>query len=47
MTDAEWGREGTHSVHGRYTVERWLELYADHARSHAGGCTRARAAAGR
>ena len=35
MTDAEWAREGTHSEHGRYTVERWLEIYASHAHNHA------------
>jgi hypothetical protein len=35
MTDAEWAREGTHSEHGRYTVERWLEIYAAHAHNHA------------
>lgn len=35
MTEAEWTREGTHSEHGRYTVERWLEIYAVHAHNHA------------
>jgi hypothetical protein len=35
MTPAEWAREGTHSEHGRYTIERWLEIYADHAHNHA------------
>ena len=35
MTDAEWSRQGTHSEHGRYTVERWLEIYAAHAHDHA------------
>jgi hypothetical protein len=35
MTDAEWKREGTHTEHGRYTVERWLEIYAAHAHKHA------------
>jgi hypothetical protein len=35
MTDAEWRREGTHTEHGRYTIERWLEIYADHAHKHA------------
>src|ERR1051325_670732 len=28
MSEAEWAREGTHTEHGRYTVERWLEIYA-------------------
>jgi hypothetical protein len=35
MSDAEWAREGTHSEIGRYTVERWLEIYAAHAHGHA------------
>ncbi len=35
MTDAEWSREGTHTEHGRYTIERWLEIYSDHAHKHA------------
>jgi len=45
MTDAEWAREGTHSESGRYTVERWLEIYADHAHNHADQICRARGAA--
>ena len=36
MTDADWARAaGTHSEHGRYTAERWLEIYASHAHRHA------------
>lgn len=35
LTEAEWLREGTHSENGRYTIERWLELYAAHAHAHA------------
>jgi hypothetical protein len=35
MTEDEWSREGTHSEHGRYTLARWLEIYADHAHKHA------------
>ena len=35
MTEADWSREGTHSEHGRYTAERWLEIYAAHAHNHA------------
>jgi DinB family protein len=35
MTEAEWGREGTHTEHGRYSVIRWLEIYAEHAHKHA------------
>ena len=36
MTDADWARAaGTHSDHGVYTAERWLEIYAPHAHGHA------------
>ena len=35
MSEAEWAREGTHSEHGRYTIPRWLEIYASHAHKHA------------
>lgn len=45
MSEAEWQREGTHSEHGRYTVERWLEIYAAHAHKHAEQITVARSAA--
>lgn len=45
ITEAQWGREGTHSESGRYTVERWLEIYAQHAHNHADQIRRARAAA--
>jgi hypothetical protein len=47
MTDAEWAREGTHSAHGRYTMEHWLRVYGDHAFHHADQILRARAAARR
>lgn len=45
MSDAEWEREGTHTEVGRYTAERWLEIYAEHAHKHADQIRRARAAA--
>ena len=45
MTEAEWAREGTHREHGRYTVERWLEIYAAHAHNHAEQIRVARSAA--
>jgi hypothetical protein len=45
MTDAEWAREGTHTDHGRYTVERWLEIYSTHAHKHAAQILVARDAA--
>jgi DinB superfamily len=35
MTEAEWLGEGTHSEAGRYTAERWLQIYAAHAHAHA------------
>jgi len=36
MTDADWARAaGTHTEHGRFTAERWLELTARHAHAHA------------
>jgi hypothetical protein len=35
MTEEDWRREGSHTEHGRYTVERWLEIYATHAHKHA------------
>src|SRR6185295_14676728 len=35
MTETDWAREGTHTEHGRYTVERWLEIYSVHAHRHA------------
>jgi hypothetical protein len=47
MTEAQWAREGTHSESGQYSVERWLEIYADHAHNHAGQIRRARTGAPR
>ena len=35
LTEAEWAREGTHTEIGRYTVDTWLEIYAEHAHEHA------------
>lgn len=43
LTDDEWARAGTHSDSGPYTVERWLEIYAEHAVKHAAQIRRARA----
>jgi DinB family protein len=45
MTESEWQREGTHSEVGRYTMERWLEIYAAHAHDHADQIRNARRAA--
>ncbi len=47
MSEADWRREGTHSEHGRYTVEKWLEIYAVHAHGHAEQIRVARDAANR
>jgi hypothetical protein len=35
MTDADWGRAGTHSESGPYSAEAWLHIYAEHAHIHA------------
>jgi hypothetical protein len=36
MSDADWARAaGTHTEHGKYTAERWLEIYSPHAHRHA------------
>jgi hypothetical protein len=45
MGDEEWRRTGTHSESGPYSVERWLEIYAEHAHGHADQIRRARASA--
>src|SRR5712692_5500148 len=45
LTEAQWAKTGTHPEHGRYGVERWLEVYAAHAHNHADQITRARASA--
>ena len=43
----DWTREGTHSESGRYTVDTWLKIYAEHAHKHARQIKAARAAAPR
>ena len=43
LTESDWAQAGTHPEHGRYSVERWLEIYADHAHNHADQIRRARA----
>ncbi len=42
LTDEDWRREGTHSESGRYGVEDWLRIYAEHAHKHADQIRRAR-----
>jgi uncharacterized damage-inducible protein DinB len=44
MTSSDWQREGWHTESGRYTPERWLEIYAGHAHGHAGQIRRLREA---
>lgn len=45
LSDDEWLREGTHSEVGRYSIERWLEIYGVHAHNHARQILAAREAA--
>ncbi len=35
LTSAEWDRRGTHQESGAYSVDRWLEIYANHSHEHA------------
>jgi hypothetical protein len=42
LTDDEWERTGTHSDDGPYSVEGWLQIYADHGHDHADQIRRAR-----
>jgi hypothetical protein len=43
LTESEWGRAGTHSESGPYSVADWLRIYADHCHDHADQIRRARA----
>ena len=42
LTEDEWARTGTHSDDGPYSVEGWLQIYADHGHDHADQIRRAR-----
>ena len=42
LDDGEWARSGTHSDDGPYSVERWLQIYADHGHDHADQIRRTR-----
>ena len=42
LNEDEWGRSGTHSELGPYSVERWLEIYAAHCHDHAAQIKRSR-----
>ena len=44
MTPEDWAKTGTHSEHASYSVDRWLEIYAEHVHEHADQIRRARAA---
>jgi DinB superfamily len=44
MSDDDWQREGEHSESGRYTTEKWLVIYAEHAHDHAAQIRRLRSA---
>jgi hypothetical protein len=35
MTEADWGRAGTHTESGPYSAGGWLHIYAEHAHVHA------------
>jgi hypothetical protein len=41
LSEEDWDRSGTHTEGGNYSVERWLEIYAEHAHDHAGQIERA------
>jgi DinB superfamily len=45
LGDDDWNRTGTHSESGAYSMEDWLEIYAEHAFDHADQIRRARGAA--
>ena len=42
LSDDDWGRAGTHSESGPYSVEGWLTIYANHAHDHAKQVERSR-----
>jgi hypothetical protein len=35
LPDSAWKKTGTHSEHGSYGAEKWMELYAEHLEVHA------------
>ena len=42
LHDADFARIGHHVEHDTYSVQLWLEIYADHAHGHADQIRRAR-----
>lgn len=45
MSDEDWMRESAQGETGRFTAEKWLEIFAKHAATHAEQITRTRAGA--
>ena len=41
LDESDWGRAGTHSESGPYSVTTWLEIYAAHCHDHGDQITRA------
>jgi hypothetical protein len=41
LTPEEWERRGTHSESGEYSVDMWLDIYAEHSHEHADQIRRA------
>jgi hypothetical protein len=41
LTPDEWERRGTHSESGEYSVDTWLDIYAEHSHDHADQIRRA------
>jgi hypothetical protein len=35
LTEAQWRKTGRHTEHPSYSVEKWLEIYAEHLDVHA------------
>ena len=42
MTEEDWGKVGTHTESGPYSVHDWLTIYAAHGHDHAAQIKRAR-----
>lgn len=42
LTEEEWTRAGSHAESGKYSVERWLEIYSAHPHDHAAQIKRSR-----
>jgi hypothetical protein len=42
LTSDEWERRGRHAESGEYSVDTWLDIYAEHSHDHADQIKRAR-----